>query len=313
MLRADLASGPCRCWDRRLCGARFARSLHSRTCLKCKLKSPSLMASRKLFVTTALPYANGPFHIGHIMEYIQADIWVRFQRMQGHEVHFVGADDAHGAPIMLAAEKAGKSPEAFIDAIQKGRKPYLDGFHISYDNWHSTHSPENTELSQDIYRRLKAAGLVYTQAGRAVLRPGEGHVPRRPLHQGRVPELRREGPVRRRLRELQHGLLRHRAEEPLLDAVGREAGAQVLAALLLQALRSEVQGVHPANGWRRPAGCSPRSSTRPRNGWTGPATRRSPTGTSRATRPTSASASPTSRKRSTSTSGSTRRSAIWHR
>jgi len=122
------------------------------------------MASRKLFVTTALPYANGPFHIGHIMEYIQADIWVRFQRMHGNEVHFVGADDSHGAPIMLAAEKAGQSPEAFIAAIQNGRKPYLDGFYISYDNWHSTHSPENTELSQDIYRKLKAAGLVYTKA-----------------------------------------------------------------------------------------------------------------------------------------------------
>ena len=66
---------------------------------------------RRLFVTTALPYANGKFHVGHIMEYIQADIWVRFQRMQGHEVHFMGADDAHGAPIMLAAEKAGKTPE----------------------------------------------------------------------------------------------------------------------------------------------------------------------------------------------------------
>src|SRR3954468_3397179 len=118
---------------------------------------------RTLFVTTALPYANGPFHIGHIMEYIQADIWVRFQRMQGHTVHFVGADDAHGAPIMLAAEKAGKSPEAFIAEVQRGRRQYLDGFHISYDNWHSTHSTENTELSQDIYRRLKAAGLVYTR------------------------------------------------------------------------------------------------------------------------------------------------------
>jgi methionyl-tRNA synthetase len=121
------------------------------------------MASRTLFVTTALPYANGPFHIGHIMEYIQADIWVRFQRMQGHTVHFVGADDAHGAPIMLAAEKAGKSPEAFIEEISKGRKPYLQGFHISFDNWHSTHSPENTELSQGIYRRLKQKGLVYTK------------------------------------------------------------------------------------------------------------------------------------------------------
>jgi len=118
---------------------------------------------RTLFVTTALPYANAPFHIGHIMEYIQADIWVRFQRMQGHEVHFVGADDAHGAPIMLAAEKAGKSAEAFVAEIAKGRQRYLEGFHVSYDNWHSTHSPENTALSQDIFRRLKAAGLVYSK------------------------------------------------------------------------------------------------------------------------------------------------------
>jgi len=123
----------------------------------------STRVSRRLFVTTALPYANGAFHIGHIMEYIQADIWVRFQRMQGHEVHFVGADDAHGAPIMLAAEKAGKSPELFIEEISRGRKQYLDGFHIGFDNWHSTHSPENVELSQDIYRKLKAAGLVYTK------------------------------------------------------------------------------------------------------------------------------------------------------
>src|SRR6266849_2962845 len=119
--------------------------------------------SRRLFVTTALPYANGPFHSGHIMEYIQADIWVRFQRMQGHEVHFIGADDAHGAPIMLAAEKAGKSPEEFIAEIAKGRERYLRGFHIGHDNWHSTHSKENTELSQDIYRKLKAAKLIYSK------------------------------------------------------------------------------------------------------------------------------------------------------
>jgi methionyl-tRNA synthetase len=118
---------------------------------------------RRLFVTTALPYANGAFHIGHIMEYIQADIWVRFQRMQGHEVHFVGADDAHGAPIMLAAEKAGKTAEAFVAEIQRGRRQYLEGFHLEYDNWHSTHSPENTALSQDIFRRLKAKGLVYSK------------------------------------------------------------------------------------------------------------------------------------------------------
>ncbi len=115
---------------------------------------------RKLFVTTALPYANGKFHIGHIMEYIQADIWVRHQRMQGHMVHFVGADDAHGAPIMIAAENAGKTPQAFVAGIAAGRKEYLDGFHIQFDNWHSTDSPENTELARGIYRRLKADGMI---------------------------------------------------------------------------------------------------------------------------------------------------------
>ncbi|MEO6352017.1 MAG: methionine--tRNA ligase [Burkholderiaceae bacterium] len=119
--------------------------------------------TRKLFVTTALPYANGAFHIGHIMEYIQADIWVRFQRMQGHEVHFVGADDAHGAPIMIAAEQAGVTPQEFVANIAAGRKQYLDGFHIAFDNWHSTDGPENHELSRDIYRKLKAAGFITTK------------------------------------------------------------------------------------------------------------------------------------------------------
>ncbi|OOG58636.1 methionine--tRNA ligase [Polaromonas sp. C04] len=121
------------------------------------------MSQRRLFVTTALPYANGNFHIGHIMEYIQADIWVRFQRMQGAEVNFVGADDAHGAPIMIAAEKAGKTPQQFVADIAAGRKPYLDGFHIAFDNWHSTDGPENHALAQQIYLDLKKAGLISTK------------------------------------------------------------------------------------------------------------------------------------------------------
>jgi methionyl-tRNA synthetase len=125
--------------------------------------------TRKLFVTTALPYANAAFHIGHMMEYIQADIWVRFQRMQrdangnGRVVHFVGADDTHGTPIMIAAEKEGVTPQAFVAKIAAGRAQYLDGFHIAFDNWYSTDSPENVDLSQGIYRRLRDAGLIYTK------------------------------------------------------------------------------------------------------------------------------------------------------
>jgi methionyl-tRNA synthetase len=130
--------------------------------------------TRKLFVTTALPYANGPFHIGHVMEYIQADIWVRLQRMRGHEVHFVCADDAHGAPIMIAAEKAGLTPQAFVANIAAGRKPYLDGFHIGFDHWHSTDAPENHELAQDIYRALKREGLITERTIEQFFDPDKG-------------------------------------------------------------------------------------------------------------------------------------------
>jgi methionyl-tRNA synthetase len=129
---------------------------------------------RRLFITTALPYANGPFHIGHIMEYIQADIWVRFQRMQGHEVHFVGADDAHGAPIMLKAEAEGITAEELVSRIAADRPKYLSGFHIAFDNWHSTHSPENTELVGDIYRRLKDDALIYVKPVEQFFDPAKG-------------------------------------------------------------------------------------------------------------------------------------------
>jgi methionyl-tRNA synthetase len=135
--------------------------------------------TRKLFVTTALPYANAAFHIGHMMEYIQADIWVRFQRMQkdnGEQrtVHFVGADDTHGTPIMIAAEKEGVTPQEFVARIAAGRAQYLDGFHIAFDNWYSTDSPENVELSQDIYRKLRDAGLIYTKTVDRFYDPAKG-------------------------------------------------------------------------------------------------------------------------------------------
>ena len=135
--------------------------------------------TRQLFVTTALPYANGAFHIGHIMEYIQADIWVRFQRMQREEgksrvVHFVGADDTHGTPIMIAAEKEGVTPQEFVARIAAGRAQYLDGFHIAFDNWYSTDSPENVDLSQSIYRRLRDAGLITTKTVDRFYDPAKG-------------------------------------------------------------------------------------------------------------------------------------------
>jgi methionyl-tRNA synthetase len=116
--------------------------------------------SRKLFITSALPYANGPLHIGHIMEYTQVDIWARFQRMVGSRVHFICADDAHGAPIMLKAQADGITPQELVRGILAGRRQYLDGFSLSFDHWYTTDSPENTALAQDVYSRLKQAGLI---------------------------------------------------------------------------------------------------------------------------------------------------------
>ena len=110
---------------------------------------------RNLLVTNALPYANGPIHLGHLVGYIQADIWVRFQRMQGNTVHYVCADDAHGTPIMLAAEKAGVAPEAFIETIRQAHMRDFADFHVTFDHYHSTHSDENRELSELIYTRLR--------------------------------------------------------------------------------------------------------------------------------------------------------------
>jgi len=118
---------------------------------------------RKLFVTTALPYANGPFHIGHIMEYVQADIWVRFQRLQGHKVHFVCADDTHGAPIMLKAEAEGTTPEELIAKVAESHRRDYQRFGISWDNFHSTHSEENAELSSSIFLALQKNGFIETK------------------------------------------------------------------------------------------------------------------------------------------------------
>src|SRR3970040_1641680 len=122
------------------------------------------MEKRRIFVTSALPYANGAIHLGHLVEYIQTDIWVRFQRMQGNEVHYVCADDTHGTPIMLRAEQEGISPEQLISRMHEEHRRDFRGFHIEFDNYYSTHSPENRELAYEFYRRLNAAGLIEKRA-----------------------------------------------------------------------------------------------------------------------------------------------------
>ncbi|OOS01939.1 methionine--tRNA ligase [Canicola haemoglobinophilus] len=119
--------------------------------------------SRQILVTCALPYANGPIHLGHMLEHIQADIWVRFQRMRGNEIYFVCADDAHGTPIMLKADQMGINPEQLIADVQQKHMADFSGFNISFDNYHSTHSDENRALAETIYTKLKQNGFIKTR------------------------------------------------------------------------------------------------------------------------------------------------------
>ena len=122
------------------------------------------MSMRQILVTSALPYANGQIHIGHLVEYIQTDIWVRFQRMRGHEVHYVGADDTHGTPIMLRAEKEGITPKELIANVWQEHKRDFDDFLVSFDNYYSTDSAENKTLSEEIYIKLRDAGFIEKRA-----------------------------------------------------------------------------------------------------------------------------------------------------
>ncbi|WP_017799406.1 methionine--tRNA ligase [Winslowiella toletana] len=116
--------------------------------------------AKKILVTCALPYANGSIHLGHMLEHIQADIWVRYQRMRGNQAYFICADDAHGTPIMLKAQQMGIAPEQMIAEMSQEHQTDFAGFNISYDNYHSTHSDENRELSSLIYGRLKENGFI---------------------------------------------------------------------------------------------------------------------------------------------------------
>jgi methionyl-tRNA synthetase len=119
---------------------------------------------RKILITSALPYANGPIHLGHLVEYIQTDIWTRFQKMRGHQCHYICADDTHGTPIMLRAEKEGITPEALIARVQKEHERDFAGFHIAFDNYYSTHSEETRSLAETIYLNLKSRGLIESRS-----------------------------------------------------------------------------------------------------------------------------------------------------
>jgi len=130
--------------------------------------------TRTILVTSALPYANGPLHVGHLVEYIQTDIWVRFQRLRGHRCYYVCADDAHGTPIMLRAEQDGVSPEELIARVGEEHRADFRDFSISFDNYHTTHSPENRELSNHIYTRLREAGHIVTRTVRQAYDPERG-------------------------------------------------------------------------------------------------------------------------------------------
>ncbi len=125
--------------------------------------APAAAGSRKILVTGALPYANGSIHIGHLVEYIQADIWVRFQKLAGNQCTFVCASDAHGTPIMLRARAENIAPEALVERYRQEHQTDFAGFHIDFDNYYSTHSEENRELVEDIYGKLQARDLISTK------------------------------------------------------------------------------------------------------------------------------------------------------
>ncbi len=130
--------------------------------------------SRKILVTSALPYANGSIHLGHLVEYIQTDIWVRFQKLRGHECHYVCADDTHGTPIMLRAGQEGITPEQLIERVWREHTADFAGFHVAFDQYHSTHSPENRELATLIYGRLRDAGLIEVRTIEQMFDPERG-------------------------------------------------------------------------------------------------------------------------------------------
>ena len=197
------------------------------------------MTAREILVTHALPYANGPLHIGHLLGYIQTDIWVRARRMAGDTVHFVAADDVHGTPIMLAAEKAGKTPEDFIAEIEIGHRRDFKDFGVDHDYYYTTHSPENKELAEThLSRAARREAQPHRHARRAaVLRSGQADVPAGSLHQRHVSQLRHTGSIRRQLRKLRRDVYADGSDRSEIRRLRRHAGTARFGTLLFQARR----------------------------------------------------------------------------
>lgn len=153
-------------------GMRVVKKPHQDGTFSAPQPGPSIMSdTQKILVTSALPYANGPIHLGHLVEYIQTDIWVRYQKMRGHSCHYVCADDAHGTPIMLRARQEGIEPQTLIDRINQEHRADFDDFFVNFDNYYSTHSDENRELASDIYQKLKADGHIAVRTVRQLYDP----------------------------------------------------------------------------------------------------------------------------------------------
>ena len=169
---------------------------------------------RRILVTSALPYANGHIHLGHLVEYLQTDIWVRFQKLRGHRCVYVCADDTHGTAIMIRARQEGIREEELIARMQQAHLADFRRFEIEFDNYGSTNSPENRRVCDEIWAALRTGRAGRREGSHPALRPGGRHVPGRPVRQGHLPQVPVARPVRRQLREVRPHLQPDRPDRP---------------------------------------------------------------------------------------------------
>ena len=189
---------------------------------------------RDILVTSALPYANGPIHLGHLLEYIQTDIWVRYQNMRGHNCYYVCADDAHGTAIMLRAEREGITPEELIDRIRQEHQEDFAGFHIRFDNYYSTHSEENQYFSEYIYRQIQENGNIATRKITQFFDPEKEMFLADRFIKGTCPKCKTDDQYGDNC-EACGATYPGGADQPALCSLRRHAGGERIRALFLQA------------------------------------------------------------------------------